>query len=222
MIFKEQSKRWEDIVLSHVSDVIVLVHDYILELLNHIVPDKQVLEGLWENILLENLQASYKSAMDHARFLLQIEREGKPITYNPNFNVEVQKAQAERMGEAMEGEAIDIEEHGEVVKLDVLRNRVINKSNPQQVREYLHDNLESYYKISVKRFVDVVCQQVVDFHLLNGKGSPLHVFSTDLVFDLNASALDNIAGEDHVTKQERERLEREIVSLEGAMQVLRG
>ncbi|KUI54190.1 Interferon-induced GTP-binding protein Mx1 [Cytospora mali] len=193
--FKEQSKRWEDLVLSHVSDAIILVHDYIVELLNHVFSEKQVLRELFDNVLLEKLQASYKRAMDHARFLLDIEREGKPITYNDYFNAELQSA------------------------LNILS---VNKSNPEQVREYLHDILRSYYQVSIKRFVDVVCQQVIDHFLLNGRESPLHVFSTELVFGLGASELEMIAGEDQVTKQERERLGREVESLQAAMQVLRG
>lgn len=69
--------------------------------------------------------------------------------------------------------------------------------------------------------MDVLCQQVIDHFLLNSKNSPLHVFSTELVFDLDAGALEMIAGEDQVTKQERERLGREIESLQEAMKVLR-
>lgn len=47
------------------------------------------------------------------------------------------------------------------------------------------------------------------------------MFSTELVLDLSAGTLEMIAGEDQVTKQERERLAREIESLQAAMQVLR-
>lgn len=220
--FKEQSKRWEDIVLSHVSDAIILVHDYILELLKHILPEKKVLQELLDNVLLEKLQASYRRAMDHARFLLEIEREGKPMTYNHDFSAELQRGQSERLHESME--KLDKTDYGKgpTVEVKALKNLRIDRSNPQQVREYLHDILQSYYKVSAKRFVDVICQQVIDHFLLNGKDSPLHVFSTDLVFDLNASRLEMIAGEDQVTKQERERLERDIESLQQAMQVLRG
>lgn len=77
-------------------------------------------------------------------------------------------------------------------------------------------------EVASKRFVDVLCQQVVDHFLLNSKSGPLHVFSTELVFDLDAGALEMIAGEDQITKQERERLAGEIESLQAAMKVLRG
>ncbi|KAK7737299.1 hypothetical protein SLS53_006602 [Cytospora paraplurivora] len=220
--FKEQSKRWEDIVLSHVSDAIILVHDYILELLDHVFPEKKVLQELLDNVLLERLQASYRRAMDHARFLLEIEREGKPMTYNRDFGAELQRGQSERLQDSLLEFAAGYDEDEPAVSLKAMKKLNIDRSNPQQVREYLHDILKSYYRVSAKRFVDVICQQVIDHFLLNGKDSPLHVFSTDLVFDLNASRLEMIAGEDQVTKQERERLGREIKSLQEAMQVMRG
>lgn len=67
----------------------------------------------------------------------------------------------------------------------------------------------------------MLCQHVVDHFLLNSKTGPLHVFNTELVFDLEAGALEMIAEEDQVTKLERERLAREIESLQEAMKVLR-
>ncbi|ROV98713.1 hypothetical protein VMCG_06803 [Cytospora schulzeri] len=225
-IFKEQSKRWEDLVLSHVSDAIVLVHYYILELLGHVLPEKQVLRELFDNVLLERLQESYQRAMDHTRFLLEIEREGKPMTYNNNFSAELQKCQSERLHEALSSMAIKKEGAGDFVQgafvqLEAVRKMGIDRSNPQQIREYLHDTLKSYYDVSATRFIDVVCQQVIDYYLLTGSKSPLRVFSTDLVFELTASQLEMIAGEDQVTKLERERIGREIESLQAAMQVLR-
>lgn len=209
--------------MSHVSDAIALVHHFIIELLAYTCTEQQVMTQLWDNVLLEKLQESYKRSMRHASFLLQVEREGKPYTYNHYFSTELQKCQARRLQESLNGLAVhsgDFE--GPVIRLASLSSLDINRSNPEQVREYLHDILESYYKVSVKRFVDTICQQVIDHFLLNGKDSPLHVFSTDLVFDLSADALETIAGEDQATKRERERLKTETERLEAAMLVVRG
>lgn len=223
--FKEQSRHWEDIVLSHVSDAIRIVHQFILDLLDHVFADEQVKSELYDNVLLEKLQASYKQAMDHAMFLLKIERDSKPMTLNHYFNAELQKAQSSRLHKAMGAlPAVKYEwEDGPVVRLDAIMSGLsVNKSNPEQVREYLHDILKSYYKVSEKRFVDVVCQHVINHYLLIGEDSPLHIFTQDLVFNLDARALENIAGEDMGTKQEREKLSKEIGNLQDAMKVLRG
>lgn len=209
--------------MSHVSDVITLIHHFIIELLSHTCADKQVMEQLWDNVLLEKLQESYKRGMDQARILLKIEREGTPITYNHYFNAELRKGQGKRLQNSLSSLAISTaDSEGPVVRLASLSRLNTTSSNPEQVREYLHDILESYYKVSVKRFVDVICQQVIDHFLVSGDASPLHVFSTGLVLDLSTDALDMIAGEDQATKQERERLMRETESLEAAIQVLRG
>lgn len=209
--------------MSHVSDAIMLVHHFIVELLADIFVDKQVMEQLWDNVLLERLQDSYKRSMHHASFLLEVEREGKPTTYNDYFNAKLQKGQNKRLQKSLSSLAINTaDSQGPMIRLASLSSLDTTRSNPEQVREYLHDILESYYKVSVKRFVDVVCQQVIHHFLLNGQDSPLHVFRTELVLDLSADALEIIAGEDQATKRERERLTREMESLEAAMKVLRG
>lgn len=209
--------------MSHVSDAITLVHHFIVELLADIFVDKQVMEQLWDNVLLERLQDSYKRSMRHASFLLEVEREGKPTTYNDYFNAELQKGQGKRLQKSLSSLAINTADfQGPMIRLESLSRLDTARSNPEQVREYLHDILESYYKVSVKRFVDVICQQVIHHFLLNGKDSPLHVFRTELVLELSADVLEIIAGEDQATKRERERLAREMESLEAAMKVLRG
>jgi hypothetical protein len=222
-IFKEQSRRWEDLVMSHVSDAIALVHHFIIALLDHTCPDKQVMAQLWDHVLLEKIQESYKRSMRHASFLLEVEREGKPTTYNQNFASELQKRQAKRLQESLSALSVQSSTtEGPIIRLSSIGTLDMSRSNPQQVREYLHDILESYYKVSVKRFVDTICQQVIDHFLLNGKDSPLHIFNTDLIFDLSPDTLEMVAGEDEATKQERERLRIEMERLEAAMLVVRG
>jgi hypothetical protein len=89
--------------------------------------------------------------------------------------------------------------------------------------------LLSYYKVSRKRFVDAICQQVLDYHLLFGEEdgdrqqkSPLKVFDADLVMNLDDQKLESIAGEDPWTKQQRELLAAEIKNLTEATKILRG
>ncbi|KAJ9136494.1 Interferon-induced GTP-binding protein Mx1 [Pleurostoma richardsiae] len=232
--FKEQSQKWEQLVLSHVSKAIVVVHDFIFQLLTATVPEKQVRDELWDNVILEKLQTAYARAMAHARFLLDIEREGKPMTFNQYFAQNLQKARADRMHSALgkltknvgAGAGRQDDRPGaaagqDVVLLEAVRSVALNKSNPQQVREDLHDILKSYYKIALKRFVDVVCQHVVDHFLLTARDGPLAVFGTELVLELTPGQLESVAGEDVVTRQERQRLEEEIKNLDAAIKVLR-
>ena len=84
--FREQTKKWEDITYAHVSDAIVVVHHFIVKLLDTVVPEKSVRDVLWENIMVDELRMTYGRAMSQATFLLETEREVLPITYNHYFS----------------------------------------------------------------------------------------------------------------------------------------
>ncbi len=77
----------------------------------------------------------------------------------------------------------------------------------------MHDVLYSYCKVSQKRFVDVVCQQAVNYYLLAAEHSPLKIFNMQMVLRLNEDQLDTIAGEDLHIRQRREKLTRDIAIL---------
>ncbi|KAI8633393.1 interferon-induced GTP-binding protein Mx2 [Xylariaceae sp. FL1651] len=225
-MFKEQSRKWEDITLKYVTLIICHVHHFVSEAVKITCTDPKVREELWHGYLLEDLLNSYRRAIHHAKFLLEIEREGCPLTLNHYFNDNLQKAQADRLALAIEKlgvENSDSDSEGDPsIKLSQLRSLSIDKSNTTQVREYMHDILYSYYKVSWKRFVDVVYQQAVNYYLLSGKHSPLRVFNTEMVLNLNEEQLDMIAGEDAPVKERREKLSRDIESFETALKVLKG
>ncbi|KAK6083977.1 interferon-induced GTP-binding protein Mx1 [Seiridium cupressi] len=240
-LFKEQAKKWESITLSHVAKVVTLVHHLIAKTLKHICPESRVLEELWNGYLLDDLQKSYRRAMDHAKFLLEIELDGVPLTQNHYFNDNLQKDQVDRLASALEilgiqtscprsphnpynpfAEDGDTRESSIVLSHDLLSNLAINMANSEHVRTYMHDVLKSYYKVAQKRFVDVVCQQAVNHCLLTGKTSPLNVFSTEMVLELNEDELEMIAAEDAPIATHREKLARDIDSFESALNVLKG
>ncbi|KAI0111863.1 P-loop containing nucleoside triphosphate hydrolase protein [Daldinia grandis] len=235
IMFKEQSKKWKPITLDYVSRVIWAVHHFIVQALEATCPDERVREELWSGYLLEELQKSYRRAMDQAKFLLRIEREGVPLTLNHYFNDTLQKAQSGRLVSNIqkigtEGSIEKRDENNAPVKEEPgihltqtqLKSLSFNMSNSQYVQEYMHDLLKSYYKLSRKRFVDVVCQQAINHHLLRGEGSPLQIFSTQMVLNLNEDQLDMIAAEDAPVKLHRQKLGDDIKRFEHALRVLRG
>lgn len=169
-MFKEQSKKWEEITIGYVSDVIVLVHHFIDQVLRQSCSDDRVREELWNNHLTEKLQASYHHAMSHAKFVLAVERGSRPYTLNHYFNDNLQKAQNSRVTSQLKiiGREWDLRDDDDIVRgyfvfrPEQLDGLSINKANSEQTLEYIHDILKSYYKVARKRFVDVVCQQAVD------------------------------------------------------------
>ena len=81
---KTQSARWEGLALGYISDVISMAHTFITDLLHLICPDVRVRDGLI-SVMIEELMAKYRSAIDYVRFLLHVERMGRPLTLNSGF-----------------------------------------------------------------------------------------------------------------------------------------
>ena len=77
----------------------------------------------------------------------------------------------------------------------------------------IHDILNSYYNVARKRFVDNICMQGTDYHLITGPDIPLRVFSPEFVVELSAERLAVVAGEDTTSIQQRKSIEKEIESL---------
>jgi hypothetical protein len=223
MMFRAQTSKWRNIVMAHVETVTVVVHRFIKALLNETFGDQRMREELWSLVLLEKLQTAYVRAKDQAEFLLGIEINGRPSTYNHYFSANLQKARIERLKKAIKGVAINEWSDGDVrLNMSAVPDLMTNKSNAEQVKKDIHDILKSYYQVSRKRFVDIVCRMAVEHFLLDGGGSPLKVLTPELIATMSDTQLDMIACEDATTKRERERLGSEIEGLEAAMRVLRG
>ncbi|MCJ1266547.1 hypothetical protein MMC22_006432 [Lobaria immixta] len=218
LIWKKQSANWNDLALSYISDVIVTVHRFIRKLLQAICPDDRILQGL-NSVLLEGLVTRYQKAIDHVKFILHVERAGTPSTLNHYFNDNLEQCRQKRLESSMERKAINITNYGRMVELNAIYQKAHMSNVDHAVRD-LHDILKSYYKVARKRFVDVVCMQGADFHLVTGPDTPAKVFSPSFVTGLKPEQLEGIAGETLTTRKKRAELVREISSLEKGKKIL--
>ncbi|KAH8730768.1 interferon-induced GTP-binding protein Mx2 [Phaeosphaeriaceae sp. PMI808] len=228
--FKEQSSKWASMTKAYVSNVIVVIHRFMVIALDTLCTDVQVREEIWSSMLDEVLKR-YKAAMNQAAFLVSIEREKRPYTVNHYFNGNLQIARGNRKADMLKAKSREEIKRGYngsahptdnlIVDLEDVRQTTRSKSNVEQVQEDIHDILWSYYKVARKRFVDNVYQQAIDHCLLTGPMSPLAVFTQEWVIELDAEQLETIAGESPVTKEQRGALMRKIQDLEVAMQILR-
>lgn len=82
---KQQAIKWRDLALGYVSDVIAMVHSFLVKLLDHVTPSDRVCQGL-TGLLVEDVRKKYQAALEHTNFLLQVELEGTPATLNHYFN----------------------------------------------------------------------------------------------------------------------------------------
>ena len=83
-IWKKQSVNWRNLALSYVSDIVSLVHQFILALISAICEDQRVQSAL-KSILMDGLVDRYKKSIDHADFILTVERAGTLLTLNRYF-----------------------------------------------------------------------------------------------------------------------------------------
>jgi hypothetical protein len=224
-IWQEQSKNWEALTLNYIADIVFFVHDFIFKALAHVCPDEGIRSSL-RLVLQEKLLDRYRVAVDHVRFIIRVERFGTPLTTNHYFNENLQKRKTSRLEKLLEKHA-EIShssngwaQPGKVVKLGQI-SKTMAMDNTEHTIQDIHDILDSYYKVARKRFVDTVCMQGSDFHLLTGVDSPLRIFGTAFVSELSVAQLDIIAGEDISVKQLRKNLKNEITALEKGAKLLR-
>jgi len=102
---------------------------------------------------------------------------------------------------------------------DIVHNHPM--SNTEHIVIEMHDILKSYYKVARKRFVDNLCMQAADYHLVTGPDSPLRLFSPQFVSELSEEQLSEIAGEDAALKRRRAVLNKAIKNLEEGKKILR-
>ncbi|KAK1465506.1 dynamin family protein [Colletotrichum cuscutae] len=220
--FKEQSKKWESITLGHVSNAILVVHHFIHGVIQESCNDEQVFDALWSSIL-ENLIGRYKVAMDQAKLLIHVEREGRSITYNPAFDRALNKIKAARSAKKFENVKVSLNNGyapADYVRYEDLKKQVTHENGTSATSCVIHDVLQSYYEVASARFSDMICAQVVDYFLLGAEDGPLNVLSANRVFKMTAEQLEMVAGEDALSKSAREILKNDIMLLEQGRKVL--
>ena len=90
VIWRKQSTNWDDLALGYVSDIVSLVHNYILALISGICGDQRVQSALM-SVLMDGLIERYKASIDHAEFIISVEKEGTPLTMNHYFADNLEK-----------------------------------------------------------------------------------------------------------------------------------
>lgn len=219
--FQEQSRNWDGIALTYISNVIRVVHSFMSDLLSALCPDRRVRSKLWTLINNELLER-YKKAMSHTKFILHVERKGAPSIRNKHFKDILQKDRVERLNRALKGQPVPIKfgnEDRNVAQMDAVFLPV-QMSIIERTVEDIHAILKSYYEVARQRFVDEVCMQAADHFLVTGPESPLRLFTPSFVQHMSLDSLKLIAGEDVDSRRARNVLMREKNCLESGKRLL--
>lgn len=93
-------------------------------------------------------------------------------------------------------------------------------SNLEHIVTDMHDILKAYYEVARKRFVDNLCIQAADYHLVTGPDAPLKLFSPTFVAALTEEQLAEIASEDPTLKRRRAALTKMVQDLQVGKRLL--
>lgn len=129
----------------------------------------------------------------------------------------------ERISSAVKRSVVSVES-GNGSKVEVVRisdlTPIHHMSNQQQIIQDIHDILKSYYKVARKRFVDNMCMQAADFHLVTGLEALIKLFSPSWVYSLSRDQLENIVGEEASIRRKRRQLKKQVTELEMGRKIL--
>ncbi|KAL2866116.1 putative dynamin GTPase [Aspergillus lucknowensis] len=175
-MFHAQSERWGDISRRHLDAVVSLVSRFIHSALAFTVKDPITRQSLTERIKV-SLSINAKEASEELDKLLQDETR-HPITYNHYYTDNIQKARLDRSKKNLQvsmEDAIEKDWNGrfhvsnsqvEISRLlSALQDRVVVDMTERACLDARTD-LAAYYKVAMKSFVDNVCRQVIERHIL--------------------------------------------------------
>ncbi|KAL8676121.1 MAG: hypothetical protein Q9186_007332 [Xanthomendoza sp. 1 TL-2023] len=219
IMWKQQSSNWNSLALGYTSDIISMAHYYTGTMLNEISQDDRVAGGLL-SVMMDKLTERYKRAIEQTHFILEVER--NTMTYNHYFADNLEKCNRQRMKDMLESKSFNIGESdfdNFVVRLSDLDDTP-SMSNLNNTVQHLQDILEAYYNVARKRFVDNVCMQAADHHLMRGPNAAVKVLTPAFIHDLTKEQLERIAGEDLSKKRKRTDLTRQVENLTKARNLL--
>lgn len=227
-LFHGQSKPWQRIATEHVANV----HNSTVRFVNHVLAylkiEAHVLVGIKEGIEVA-LQESKTKAEEELSKLWADEQE-HPITYNHYYTDNVQKSRLDgtqkMLERALETAKVteedflgtkSISDISVETLIAAVRSNVVVDMDEQACSEAL-DGLKAYYKVALKTFVDNVCRQVVERHLLRNLPS---MFSPRVVAMYTDEELEQIAGEKPEIVRKRKQLREQLGNLRVWLEVLR-
>ena len=89
-LMKKQSAKWPALAQGYISDIIIIVHQFIQAVLASVCGDQKIFSSIL-SLLIDDLLEKYRRAITVVDFLLDMERAGTPMTLNHYLNDNLQK-----------------------------------------------------------------------------------------------------------------------------------
>ncbi|KAI9732974.1 MAG: hypothetical protein M1818_007407 [Claussenomyces sp. TS43310] len=209
-LFREQSSRWSKIASDHVEEVFETIAEFFRGALEHVIGEESVRDEVRKLTFQELELAKVRGRIEFGKILEDEKRH--PVIHNHHYTARIQKARLDClklvMKDALKG-VVDEEwkakfhigtTSAEAEKLLASLQKQIVVDTDHQVCTEALAALNTYYKLSLKTFVDNVCRQVIERHLLSGLPN---IFSPHTVANMSDDELRRIAWE--TPKQQEHR-----------------
>jgi len=203
-LFREQAASWKPIASKYLEAINRLVLRHVKRSCRDLISDKTVRKRIDER----NKRAISKTrnlAIQQLNLILEDEMGGILQTTNNYFAENLAQNRHERILIRLKKYLAPMEVTPEEgvpypvgLNLDDLIHRT-HLSNEESAVYDIHDILNAYYKIAMKRFVDNVTLQVTERHYMGSNG-PLKFFSPAYVGGLSDDDLKSLAGESKATR----------------------
>ncbi|KFZ18620.1 hypothetical protein V501_01116 [Pseudogymnoascus sp. VKM F-4519 (FW-2642)] len=211
-LYREQSSQWTVIANSHLTSVLTTTARFVDMVLNWIIEEEDVKNRVRE-IIQSMFEIKKAAATKELETLIKDEKR-QPITYNHYYTDNIQNARHDaikgNIQKAMQ--SVEHDHNGKLhacktamdsLKLIVsLQNKVIVNMDDQACSEALA-GLNAYYKVAMKTFVDNVCRQVIERHIVSDLPD---LFSPMIVMGLSDQDLVRVAAEPPRQKEKRAAL----------------
>jgi len=217
-LFNYQTKNWPKISSAHLDEITDIILKANTSIFSDVCSDEVIRDRLWARIE-PDADSAFAAAKDELAALLNDERTGPLLTNNHYYAENLTKARAERFVNGLKKLGLN-DKVQNYVNFENIKNSM-HLSNEQTAIYDIHDTLQAYYKVAIKRFIDNVKIQVVERNLM-GPWGPVSVFSPDWVAGLVEEELAAIAGEDPGTTAQREELGARVGRLEEARRLCSG
>ncbi|POR34376.1 Interferon-induced GTP-binding protein Mx-like protein, partial [Tolypocladium paradoxum] len=212
-LFHEQSRRWRGIAEVHVHDVLHIVSKWTRCAVRNLIHEEK-LRGEVGTILEDWLENTEQLALQELANLIEDERRS-PLTYNHYYTDNVPNSRLDNQRTAVENAIRPVTAQDWNGKLHISNNQYdvekfmsaigskITVDMDEQTCNEAMTQLDAYYKVAMKTFVDNVARQVIERHIV----SPLRkAFCPNSVSQLSEEVLLTIGSEPEQKTAQRQKL----------------
>ncbi|KAJ5649811.1 uncharacterized protein N7484_003534 [Penicillium longicatenatum] len=223
-MFRHQSEPWEGIAKDHIMNSWASV-EFFIQLVLRDITDELTLPLLMRHLISPELEGMKESLLKKLEELTSYIKSGHPLPVGKPFLSEIKESRAKRqlavlmqqlgfskpsLGPDVLGKEIDVHDLERAAS-------VLQTSSDQYAVTEIVAQMQAYYDNAILTFIDNVAILAIENCLLR----PLeHIFTGQVVLELDDNEISKIAAEPSTTQKDRERLTDELEKLRKGKQTL--